>query len=70
MPREWRTIASDFKYAELAPEDPLSKNSPAGMVGYGLQTNFARDLPKQFGMTPSKFIHNKPAENNLQVQSK
>ena len=64
-PHELIHIARLKKAAELLCSGNCKVYEVASMVGYSLQTNFARDFHKQFGMTPSEYMNNKPAEKNL-----
>ena len=61
-PHELINIARLKKAAEFLAEGNYKVYEVANMVGYTLQTNFARDFHKQFGMTPTEYIHSrKPA---------
>src|SRR5450432_3536230 len=64
-PHELIHITRLKKAAELLSDGNYKVYEVASMVGYSLQTNFARDFHKQFGMTPSEYMNNKPAEKNL-----
>jgi ligand-binding sensor domain-containing protein/signal transduction histidine kinase/DNA-binding response OmpR family regulator len=64
-PHELIHITRLKKAAELLSEGNYKVYEVSGMVGYSLQTNFARDFHKQFGMTPSEYMNNKQTENNL-----
>jgi ligand-binding sensor domain-containing protein/signal transduction histidine kinase/DNA-binding response OmpR family regulator len=64
-PNELIHIARLKKAAELLSEGNYKVYEVASMVGYSLQTNFARDFHKQFGMTPSEYISSKQMEKNL-----
>jgi ligand-binding sensor domain-containing protein/signal transduction histidine kinase/DNA-binding response OmpR family regulator len=64
-PNELIHIARLKKAAELLSEGNYKVYEVANMVGYSLQTNFARDFHKQFGMSPSEYINNKQLEKNL-----
>ncbi len=64
-PNELIHIARLKKAAELLSEGNYKVYEVASMVGYSLQTNFARDFHKQFGMTPSEYITSKQVEKNL-----
>ncbi len=55
-PHELIHIARLKKAAELLSEGDYKVYEVANMVGYSLQTNFARDFHKQFGMTPSEYV--------------
>jgi ligand-binding sensor domain-containing protein/signal transduction histidine kinase/DNA-binding response OmpR family regulator len=63
-PNELIHIARLKKAAELLSEGNYKVYEVAGMVGYSLQTNFARDFHKQFGMSPSEYINGKQLEKN------
>jgi two-component system, cell cycle response regulator len=69
-PHELIHITRLKKAAELLSEGNYKVYEVSSMVGYSLQTNFARDFHKQFGMTPSEYMSNKPSEDVIQVQSK
>lgn len=61
-PHELINIARLKKAAEFLAEGNYKIYEVANMVGYTLQTNFARDFHKQFGMTPTEYLNNrKPA---------
>ena len=64
-PHELIHIARLKKAAELLSEGNNKVYEVAGMVGYSLQTNFARDFHKQFGMTPSDYMNEKLTKKNL-----
>jgi ligand-binding sensor domain-containing protein/signal transduction histidine kinase/DNA-binding response OmpR family regulator len=64
-PNELIHIARLKKAAELLSEGNYKVYEVASMVGYSLQTNFARDFHKQFGMTPSEYTTSKQLEKNL-----
>jgi len=64
-PHELIHIARLKKAAELLAEGNFKVYEVSSIVGYSLQTNFARDFNKQFGMTPSEYMNTKLAENNL-----
>ena len=64
-PHELIHIARLKKAAELLSEGNYKVYEVSGMVGYSLQTNFARDFHKQFGMTPSEYMNCKQTEKNL-----
>jgi ligand-binding sensor domain-containing protein/signal transduction histidine kinase/DNA-binding response OmpR family regulator len=63
-PHELIHIARLKKAAELLSEGNYKVYEVAAMVGYSLQTNFARDFHKQFGMSPSEYINSKQLEKN------
>lgn len=56
-PRELIQITRLKKAAELLSGENYRVYEVAGMVGYTLQTNFARDFHKQFGMTPTEYMN-------------
>ena len=58
-PHELIHITRLKKAAELLSEGNYKVYEVASMIGYSLQTNFARDFHKQFGMTPSDYINDK-----------
>jgi ligand-binding sensor domain-containing protein/signal transduction histidine kinase/DNA-binding response OmpR family regulator len=64
-PHELIHIARLKKAAELLSEGNNKVYEVAGMVGYSLQTNFARDFHKQFGMTPSDYMNEKLIRKNV-----
>ncbi len=64
-PNELIHIARLKKAAELLSDGNYKVYEVASMVGYSLQTNFARDFHKQFGMSPSEYINSKQLERNL-----
>jgi ligand-binding sensor domain-containing protein/signal transduction histidine kinase/DNA-binding response OmpR family regulator len=64
-PHELIHITRLKKAAELLSEGNYKVYEVAGMVGYSLQTNFARDFHKQFGMTPSDYINDKQVKKNI-----
>jgi signal transduction histidine kinase/DNA-binding response OmpR family regulator len=55
-PHELIHITRLKKAAELLSDGNYKVYEVAAMVGYSLQTNFARDFHKQFGMTPSEYV--------------
>jgi len=58
-PHELINIARLKKAAEFLAGGNYKVYEVANMVGYTLQTNFARDFHKQFGMTPSDYANSK-----------
>jgi ligand-binding sensor domain-containing protein/signal transduction histidine kinase/DNA-binding response OmpR family regulator len=58
-PHELINIARLKKAAELLAEGNYKVYEVASMVGYSLQTNFARDFHKQFGMTPTEYVNSR-----------
>jgi ligand-binding sensor domain-containing protein/signal transduction histidine kinase/DNA-binding response OmpR family regulator len=63
-PHELIHITRLKKAAELLSDGNYKVYEVASMVGYSLQTNFARDFHKQFGMTPSDYINDKQVKKN------
>ncbi len=55
-PHELIHITRLKKAAELLSDGNYKVYEVAAMVGYSLQTNFARDFHKQFGITPSEYV--------------
>jgi AraC-like DNA-binding protein len=45
------------KAAQLLADGDYKVYEVANMVGYTLQSNFARDFHKQFGMTPTEYVN-------------
>jgi len=64
-PHELIHITRLKKAAELLSEGSYKVYEVAGMVGYSLQSNFARDFHKQFGLTPTEYINSRTAGKNL-----
>jgi ligand-binding sensor domain-containing protein/DNA-binding response OmpR family regulator/nitrogen-specific signal transduction histidine kinase len=64
-PHELIHIARLKKAAEILAEGNSKVYEVAAMVGYSLQTNFARDFHKQFGMTPTDYMNDKQRDKNL-----
>jgi ligand-binding sensor domain-containing protein/signal transduction histidine kinase/DNA-binding response OmpR family regulator len=58
-PHELIHITRLKKAAELLAEGNYKVYEVANMIGYSLQTNFARDFHKQFGMTPTDYMNDK-----------
>jgi len=58
-PHELINIARLKRAAELLAEGNYKVYEVSSMVGYSLQTNFARDFHKQFGMTPTEYVNNR-----------
>ncbi|MBS1599077.1 MAG: response regulator [Bacteroidetes bacterium] len=63
-PHELINIARLKKAAEFLAEGNYKVYEVANMVGYTLQTNFARDFHKQFGMTPTDYVNNRKFVGN------
>jgi signal transduction histidine kinase/ligand-binding sensor domain-containing protein/DNA-binding response OmpR family regulator len=61
-PHELIHITRLKKAAELLSEGNYKVYEVSAMVGYSLQTNFARDFHKQFGMTPTEYVSDGPAK--------
>lgn len=57
-PNELITLSRLKKAAELLANGNYRINEVSSMVGYTLQSNFARDFHKQFGVSPSNYISN------------
>jgi len=55
-PNELITLARLKKAAELLANGNYRVNEVSNMVGYSLQSNFARDFHKQFNITPTNYI--------------
>jgi signal transduction histidine kinase/ligand-binding sensor domain-containing protein/DNA-binding response OmpR family regulator len=64
-PHELIHITRLKKAAELLCEGSYKVYEVAGMVGYSLQSNFARDFHKQFGLTPTEYMNNRTAGKSL-----
>ena len=64
-PHELIHITRLKKAAELLSDGNYKVYEVASMVGYSLQTNFARDFHKQFGMTPSDYINDRQVKKNF-----
>ena len=63
-PHELIHITRLKKAAELLSEGNYKVYEVAHLVGYSLQTNFARDFHKQFNMTPSDYMNDKLVKKN------
>jgi ligand-binding sensor domain-containing protein/signal transduction histidine kinase/DNA-binding response OmpR family regulator len=50
------------KAAQLLADGQYKVYEVANMVGYTLQSNFARDFHKQFGMTPTDYVNSRKAK--------
>jgi DNA-binding response OmpR family regulator len=57
-PNELITLSRLKKAAELLAKGNYRISDVSNMLGYSLQSNFARDFHKQFGVTPSNYINN------------
>ena len=55
----------DIFFPELLSSENYRVYEVAAMVGYSLQTNFARDFHKQFGMTPTEYVNELQARTSL-----
>jgi ligand-binding sensor domain-containing protein/signal transduction histidine kinase/DNA-binding response OmpR family regulator len=62
-PNELINVTRLKKAAELLAEGQYKINEIANMIGYTLQSNFARDFHKQFNITPSNYIKKIQDEN-------
>lgn len=56
-PNELINLARLKKAAELLSQGEYKINEVANMAGYNSQGNFSRDFQKQFGITPSAYLH-------------
>lgn len=56
-PNELINLSRLKKAAELLSEGKYRINEVAHMVGYSVHANFSRDFSKQFGVTPSAYVH-------------
>jgi signal transduction histidine kinase/ligand-binding sensor domain-containing protein/DNA-binding response OmpR family regulator len=56
-PHELMNISRLQKAASLLADGNYKVYEVADMVGYTLQSNFARDFHKQFGMTPTEYVN-------------
>lgn len=61
-PIELINITRLKKAAQLLAEGDYKIYEVADMVGFSSQSNFARNFHKQFGMTPTEYMHSKQAE--------
>ncbi len=61
-PIEFINITRLKKAAEYLAEGDHKIYEVADMVGFSSQSNFARNFHKQFGMTPTDYMHSKLAE--------
>ena len=61
-PLEFINITRLKKAAEYLAEGDYKIYEVADMVGFSSQSNFARNFHKQFGMTPTDYMHKKQAE--------
>jgi ligand-binding sensor domain-containing protein/signal transduction histidine kinase/DNA-binding response OmpR family regulator len=58
-PHELINLSRLQKAAQLLADGDYKVYEVAGMVGYSLASNFARDFHKQFGMTPSEYVNSR-----------
>ncbi|MCF2489305.1 two-component regulator propeller domain-containing protein [Dyadobacter sp. CY347] len=56
-PNELINLSRLKRAAELLAENKYKINEVADMVGYSIPTNFSRDFQKQFGISPSNYVH-------------
>ncbi|MCE7073029.1 response regulator [Dyadobacter sp. CY327] len=56
-PNELINLSRLKRAAELLAENKYKINEVADMVGYSIPTNFSRDFQKQFGISPSTYVH-------------
>jgi ligand-binding sensor domain-containing protein/signal transduction histidine kinase/DNA-binding response OmpR family regulator len=56
-PNELINLSRLKRAAELLAENKYKINEVADMVGYSIPTNFSRDFQKQFGVSPSNYVH-------------
>ncbi|RYY37490.1 MAG: response regulator transcription factor [Sphingobacteriaceae bacterium] len=63
-PNELINLARLKKAAELLTEGDLKIYEISDLVGYSSQTHFGRNFLRQFGMSPSDYILNKPQRDN------
>ncbi|MFI5158178.1 MAG: response regulator, partial [Sphingobacteriales bacterium] len=56
-PNELINLTRLKKGAELLAEGDHKINEVANMIGYSLPTNFSRDFQRQFGVSPSNYVH-------------
>lgn len=61
-PLELINITRLKRAAELLAEGEYKVYEVADMVGFSSQSNFARNFHKQFGMTPTDYMHSKQTE--------
>lgn len=63
-PNELINLSRLKKAAELLSEGKYRINEVAHMVGYSVHANFSRDFSKQFGVTPSSYMHSLQEQKN------
>jgi AraC-like DNA-binding protein len=68
-PNELINLARLKKAAELLSLGEYKINEVGNIVGYNSQSNFSRDFQKQFGITPSNYLHNLQNEKNRESKS-
>jgi two-component system cell cycle response regulator len=56
-PHELMNISRLQKAARLLADGNYKVYEVADMIGYTLQSNFARDFHKQFGMSPTEYVN-------------
>ncbi len=64
-PLEVINITRLKKAAELLAEGSYKIYEIADMVGFSSQSNFARSFQKQFGITPTEYLHSKQVERKM-----
>jgi two-component system, cell cycle response regulator len=64
-PLEVITITRLKKAAELLAEGNYKMYEIADRVGFSSQSNFTRSFQKQFGITPSEYMHTKQGERKM-----
>ena len=64
-PLEVINITRLKKAAELLAEGSHKIYEIADMVGFSSQSNFARSFQKQFGITPTEYLHSKQVERKM-----
>jgi len=64
-PLEVITITRLKKAAELLAEGNYKMYEIADRVGFSSQSNFTRSFQKQFGITPSEYLHSKQQERRI-----
>ncbi|TLV04131.1 response regulator [Dyadobacter luticola] len=62
-PNELINLSRLKRAAELLAENRYKINEVADMVGYSVPTNFSRDFQKQFGESPSNYVHKLRSKN-------
>ncbi|MGN6180092.1 MAG: two-component regulator propeller domain-containing protein [Mucilaginibacter sp.] len=59
-PNELINLTRLKKGAELLAEGNYKINEVANLIGYSLPSNFSRDFQRQFGVSPSNYMHTLP----------